>query len=83
MSGDSPQDIISDSASSGVYVAPGLRGQVDANALAQAVSQAQPRVVKIAVVGHTGNYPTRDALADDLRKRLNVPDDGVVLVATP
>ena len=35
------------------------------------------------VVGHTGDYPTRDALADDLRKRLDVPDDGVVLVATP
>jgi hypothetical protein len=79
----SATDLINALSSGGVYVAPSLQGQVDQAALEAAVQRAQPRVVKIAAVAHTGSYANRAAMADDLRQRLNIPDDGVVLVATP
>ena len=81
--GSSPADIINALSSTGVYVAPGLQQTVDQTALESAVQQALPRVIKIAAVGHTGDYANRALMADDLRQRLNVPDDGVVLVGTP
>ena len=76
----------------GVYVAKGLQSdytvngrtdRVDADALWFAVEKAKPTVVKIVAVAKTGNYPSRDALADDLRKRLALSDDAVVIVGTP
>ena len=76
----------------GVYVAKGLQSdytvngrtdRVDVSALQNAVERAKPTVVKIVAVAKLGNYPTRDALADDLRKRLALSDDAVVIVGTP
>ncbi|MDX1934667.1 MAG: tetratricopeptide repeat protein [Capsulimonadales bacterium] len=66
-----------------VYVAPSLRSDVDSAALEEAVRAVQPTVAKVAVVGALGGYPSREALAADLRRRLNLSEDAVVIVATP
>lgn len=81
-SGDASQLI--DALSSGdVYVVNGLKNDVDESALQAAVQRAKPTVVKIVAVAKTGSYPSRAALADDLRKRLALSDDAVVIVGTP
>jgi tetratricopeptide (TPR) repeat protein len=76
-------DIINALTSGDVYVVPGMRNQVDENALAAAAAKARPTIVKVLTVATLGGYPNREALASDLRKRLNLSDDAVMLVATP
>lgn len=61
-----------------VYVAPDLKGEVDPAALDAAASAT----TKIVVLPTVFPYRSRDAMADDLRQRLNL-GEGVVVVGTP
>jgi tetratricopeptide (TPR) repeat protein len=84
----SASDLISALSSGDVFVGPELRGEVDEAALAAAVQAARPTVVKVVALRQDAypwlkQYRTRDAFADDLRQRLNLPDDGAVIVGTP
>ena len=79
----SAQDIIRALTSGNVFVVPGLRNEVNADALESAVASVRPVTVKVVVVAKLGGYPSREALAEDLRKRLTLNDDAVVVVATP
>ena len=89
-----PQALISALTNGDVYVDDRLKEgvtvngrlqQVDEAALQAAVEKAKPTVVKIVALTNgksIGNYPSGDAFASDLRQRLNLPDDGVVIVGT-
>jgi Putative Zn-dependent protease, contains TPR repeats len=77
------RDILNALSTGSVYVHPDLRGEVNPADLEAAVSDARPTEVKVVVVPKLGPYPTRAAMADDLRKQLNVDNDAVVLVVTP
>ncbi len=89
-----PQALISALTSGDVYVDDQLRSgvtvngrlqQVDEAALQAAVEKAKPTVVKIVALPSgksIGNYPSGQAFANDLRDRLNLPKDGVVVVGT-
>ncbi|MBC8137411.1 MAG: hypothetical protein H8F28_16140 [Fibrella sp.] len=82
--GNSEANAIINSLSSGsVYVHPDLAGEVDAGRIQQATNATKPTVVKVVVVPKLGPYPSRAAFAEDLRKQLNLGEDGAVVVATP
>lgn len=82
--GDSDANaILSTLASGSVYVHPDLAGEVDVARIEVATRAIAPTVVKVVVVPKIGRYPSRAALADDLRKQLNLGEDGAVIVATP
>lgn len=66
-----------------VYVVPTLMGSVDKNAIAAEIEAARPTSIKVLVVQGLGPYPSREAMADDLRRRLDMPSNGIVIVATP
>jgi tetratricopeptide (TPR) repeat protein len=66
-----------------VYVVPSLRGEVDAAQLKKVVADAKPTNAKILVVKQLGGYPTREALAADMAKRLNLDKYDVLIVMTP
>jgi tetratricopeptide (TPR) repeat protein len=66
-----------------VYVHPDLAGQVDADAIRATVQAARPTVVKVVAVPKLGPYPTPAAMADDLRKQLDLSGDAAVVVGTP
>ena len=83
MRGNNPNLLINALSSDDVVVSPGMMSLVDKAAVQAAVEAARPTQVKVLAVGRTGNFPSREALADDLRKRLDMPRDGVLIVATP
>lgn len=76
-------DIILALSQGDVYVHPDLKGEVNVGELENAAAQARPNVVKILAVANIGTYRTRSQLADDLRKRLNLPENAIVIVGTP
>ncbi len=75
--------IINALANGSVYVHPDLAGEVDKGRIESAANATKPTVVKVVVVPKLGPYPSRAAFADDLRKQLNLGEDGAVVVATP
>ncbi len=81
--GTSASDIFNGLASGNVFVVPPLRNKVDAAQLEQVASEASPLKVKILVVKGLGGYKSREALAEDMRKRLRLDENAVVIVATP
>ena len=76
-------DILNALRTGSVYVHPDLAGEVDAAKIEAATRAVSPTVVKVVVVAKLGQYPSRAAFADDLRKQLNLGENGAVLVATP
>lgn len=79
----SAQEIFSALNSGNVFVSRPLRGEIDASQLEAAVKSVAPVKVKIVVVQALGGYPSREAFAEDLRKRLNLSADDVAMVVTP
>ncbi|MBC8141475.1 MAG: hypothetical protein H7Y38_08550 [Armatimonadetes bacterium] len=66
-----------------VYVHPDLAGEVDTAKIEAATGATAPTIVKVAVVATLGPYPSRAAFAEDLRKQLDLGENGAVVVATP
>ncbi|MBC7807766.1 MAG: hypothetical protein H7145_16660 [Akkermansiaceae bacterium] len=82
--GNSEANAIINALSSGsVYVHPDLAGEVDTARIEQATRATAPTIVKVVVVPKLGPYPSRAAFAEDLRKQLNLGENGAVVVATP
>lgn len=81
--GTNASDIFNALASGNVYVVPSLQNEIDAGQLEQTAAEAAPLKVKILVVKGLGGYQSREALAEDIRKRLRLDENSVVIVATP
>lgn len=82
--GNSEANAIINALSSGsVYVHPDLASEVDAGRIEQAARATAPTIVKVVVVPKLGPYPSRAAFAEDIRKQLNLGENGAVVVATP
>ncbi|GAB4455258.1 MAG: hypothetical protein OHK0029_11080 [Armatimonadaceae bacterium] len=79
----SAQDIIRGLTEGNVFVVPPLRGEIDQQELEGVAASLRPLTVKTLVVNGLGGYQSREELAEDLRRRLNLNNDAVLVVATP
>lgn len=81
--GDNASLLVNALAGEDVYVVPSLMNEVDKDAIAAQIASARPTPIKVLVVKGLGPYPSREAMADDLRKRIDLPSNGIMMVATP
>jgi uncharacterized membrane protein YgcG len=82
MNRTSAQDIIRGLTEGDVFVVPSLRDEVNQEELQQVATSLRPLKVKTLVTAGTGGYRSREELAEDLRKRLKLNPDSVLIVAT-